>query len=129
MNKDFFEALAALGSENSVEQALLVEKIEAAMLKAAQKAYPYAEDDDIRVEIEPAAGRFDIYMKKSVVEGEPKTDYEVSFEQARLHDPNCELGDLVECKLDPVKFGRSIAQFAKQSIRGDLRAINRQQMM
>ena len=129
MNKDFFEALAALGSENSVEQALLVEKIEAAMLKAAQKAYPYAEDDDIRVEIEPSAGRFDIYMKKSVVEGEPKTDYEVSFEQARLHDPNCELGDLVECKLDPVKFGRSIAQFAKQSIRGDLRAINRQQMM
>lgn len=129
MNEGFFEALAALGSENSVEQALLVEKIEAAMLKAAQKAYPYAEDDDIRVEIEPAARRFDIYMKKSVVEGEPKTDYEVSYEQAKLHDPDCELGDLVECKLDPVKFGRSIAQFAKQSIRGDLRAINRQQMM
>lgn len=129
MNEGFFEALAALGSENSVEQALLVEKIEAAMLKAAQKAYPYAEDDDIRVEIDPGARRFDIYMKKSVVEGEPKTDYEVSFEQARLHAPDCELGDLVECKLDPVKFGRSIAQFAKQSIRGDLRAINRQQMM
>ena len=126
MNTGFFEALAALGSENSVEQALLVEKIEAAMLKAAQKAYPYAEDDDIRVEIEPSARRFDIYMKKSVVEGEPKTDYEVSFAQAKLTDPNCELGDLVECKLDPVKFGRSIAQFAKQSIRGDLRAINRQ---
>ena len=129
MNEGFFEALAALGSENSVEQALLVEKIEAAMLKAAQKAYPYAEDDDIRVEIEPAARRFDIYMKKSVVEGEPKTDYEVSWSQAKVYDPNCELGDLVECKLDPVKFGRSIAQFAKQSIRGDLRAINRQQMM
>ncbi len=129
MNKDFFEALAALGSENSVEQDLLVEKIEAAMLKAAQKAYPYAEDDDIRVEIEPAARRFDIYMKKSVVEGEPKTEYEVSYAQAKLHYPDCELGDLVECKLDPVKFGRSIAQFAKQSIRGDLRTINRQQMM
>ena len=129
MNEGFFEALAALGSENSVEQALLVEKIEAAMLKAAQKAYPYAEDDDIRVEIDPSARRFDIFMKKSVVEGEPKTDYEVSWAQAKLHDPDCELGDLVECKLDPVQFGRSIAQFAKQSIRGDLRAINRQQMM
>ena len=129
MNEGFFEALAALGSENSVEQALLVEKIETAMLKAAQKAYPYAEDDDIRVEIDPAAHRFDIFMKKSVVEGEPKTDYEVSYAQAKLYDPDCELGDLVECKLDPVRFGRSIAQFAKQSIRGDLRAINRQQMM
>lgn len=129
MNEGFFEALAALGSENSVEQALLVEKIETAMLKAAQKAYPYAEDDDIRVEIDPAVRRFDIYMKKSVVEGEPKTDYEVSFADAKRYDPNCELGDLVECLIDPVKFGRSIAQFAKQSIRTDLRTINRQQMM
>lgn len=129
MNKEFFEALDALGTENSVELTLLVEKITAAVLKAAQKAYPYAEDDDIRVEIDPAARRFDIFMKKSVVEGEPKTDYEVSFEQARLYDPNCELGDLVECPLDPVDFGRNNAQVAKQSIRGDLRAINRQQML
>lgn len=129
MNKEFFEALAALGSENSVEQALLVEKITAAVLKAAQKAYPYAEEDDIRVEIEPAARRFDVFMKKSVVEGTPKTDYEVGFEQARLYDPGCELGDLVECPLDPVQFGRNNAQVAKQSIRGDLRAISRQQML
>ena len=129
MNNEFFEALDALGTENSVELALLVEKITAAVLKAAQKAYPYAEDDDIRVEIDPAARRFDIFMKKSVVEGEPKTDYEVSFEQARVYDPECELGDLVECPLDPVDFGRNNAQVAKQSIRGDLRAINRQQVL
>ena len=31
MNEGFFEALSALGSENSVETALLVEKIEAAV--------------------------------------------------------------------------------------------------
>ncbi len=129
MNNEFFEALSALGSENSVDQTPLLESISAAMLKAAQKAYPYAEDDDIRVEIDPATQRFDIYMKKSVVEGKPKTDYEVSLEEARLRDPDCELGDLVECLLDPVRFGRSIALFAKQSIRGDLRAINRKQML
>ncbi|MCQ2417754.1 MAG: transcription termination factor NusA [Oscillospiraceae bacterium] len=129
MNEGFFEALAALGSENSVEQALLVEKIAAAMLKAAQKAYPYAEDDDIRVNIEPSTRRFEIYMKKSVVPDEPKTAYEVSWKHAKLIDPNCEIGDLVECQLDPVDFGRSIAQTAKQSIRSDLRTINRQQML
>ena len=66
MNEGFFEALAALGSENSVEQALLVEKIKTAMLKAAQKAYPYAEDEDFRVEIDPATRRFEIFMKKSM---------------------------------------------------------------
>jgi len=129
MNEGFFEALSMLGNENSVEQALLVEKIETAMLKAAQKAYPRAEDDDIRVEIDPATRRFDIFMKKSVVEGEPKTDYEVSYRVAKLAHPDCEIGDLVECLLDPIKFGRGIAQIAKQSIRQDLRAINRHQMM
>ena len=129
MNEGFFEALSALGSENSVEQATLVEHISTAMLKAAQKAYPRAEDDDFRVEIDPAERRFDIFMKKSVVEGKPQTEYEVSFEEARLYDPDCELGDLVEVLIDPIRFGRSIAQFAKQSIRGDLRAISRKQLL
>lgn len=129
MNEGFFEALSALVSENSVEQETLVEHISAAMLKAAQKAYPKAEDDDFRVEIAPAERRFDIFMKKSVVEGTPKTEYEVSFEEAKLYEPECELGDLIEVKIDPVRFGRSIALFAKQSIRGDLRAINRRQLL
>lgn len=129
MNEGFFEALAALQCENSVEQALLVEKVEAAMLKAAKKAYPYAEEEDIRVDIDPATHKFDIYMKKSAVHGKPQTPYEVSMEEARLRDPECVEGDLVECPLDPAEFGRSIAQFAKQTIRGDLRVINRMQMM
>ncbi|MCQ2434079.1 MAG: transcription termination factor NusA [Oscillospiraceae bacterium] len=129
MNEGFFEALAALQCENGVEQALLVEKVETAMLKAAKKAYPYAEEDDIRVEIDPATHKFDIFMKKSVVCGQPNTAYEVGMEEAKLRDPNCEEGDLVECPLDPAAFGRSIAASVKQAIRGDLRDINRTQMM
>ncbi len=129
MNEGFFEALAALQCENSVEQALLIEKVTAAMLKAAKKAYPYAEEEDIRVDIDPGTHKFDIYLNKSVVRGKPSTEYEVSLEEARLRNPGCVEGDMVECKLDPVRFGRSIAQFAKQTIRGDLRAINRTQMM
>ncbi len=129
MNEGFFEALAALESENSVEQALLVEKVEQAMLKAAKKAYPYEEEEDFRVHIDPANHKFEVFMKKSVVRGTPSTEYEVSMEEAKLRDPNCEEGDSIECPLDPAEFGRSIAQFAKQTIRGDLRAINRIQMM
>lgn len=129
MNEGFFEALAALQCENSVEQALLVEKVTAALLKAAKKAYPRAEEDDIRVEIDPGTHKFEILMKKSVIMGEPKTPYEVSFAEAKLRDPDCEEGDLVECPIDPVEFGRSSAQFAKQTIRQDMRQINKIQMM
>lgn len=126
---DFFTELLSLENENSIDQDLLIEKISTAMLKAAQKAYPRAEDDDIRVEIHPDEKKFQIFMKKSVVDWQPKTDYEVGFEEARQYDPLCELGDLVECPIDPKRFGRSVAQIAQQSIRSDLRAINREQML
>lgn len=126
---DFFTELLSLENENSIDQDLLIEKISTAMLKAAQKAYPRAEDDDIRVEIHPDEKKFQIFMKKSVVDWQPKTDYEVGFEEARQYDPFCELGDLVECPIDPKRFGRSVAQIAQQSIRSDLRAINREQML
>ena len=81
MNKNFFDALDALGNENSVDQSVLIDKIKAAVLKAAQKAYPRAEDDDITVEIDTANRVFHVFMLKSVVEGEPKTDYEVSYDR------------------------------------------------
>ncbi|MBR6761537.1 MAG: transcription termination/antitermination protein NusA [Oscillospiraceae bacterium] len=129
MNEGFFEALAALECENSVEQQLLVEKVEAAMLKAMKKAYPYSEEEDFRIEIDPGTHQFALWMQKTAVDGTPNTPYEVSLAEARLIDPNVQDGDSVECRLDPSEFGRSIAQFAKQSIRGDLRAISREQML
>jgi len=129
MNNNFFEALAALVNDNSVETAVLIDKVKAAVLKAAQKAYPRAEDDDITVEIDTVNRRFKVFMLKSVVEGEPKTDYEVSYDRAKLIDRECVIGDLVKCEIDPVDFGRSNAQVAKQSLRTDVRAIKREKML
>lgn len=130
MNEGFFEALAALECENSVEQQLLVDKVKEAMLKAAKKAYPNSAEEDFRVEIDPGTHQFAVWMMKTAVAGELHKNYEayeIPLEEARLIDPNVEDGDFVECLIDPSAFGRSVAQLAKQSIRGDLRAINREQ--
>lgn len=126
---DIFSALNMLSEENHIGLDVLCEKLEAAMLKAAQKAYPRAEDDDFRIIIDPEKREFRAFMKKSVVEGKPGTVYEVCFEEAKLFDPDCELGDLIECELEPKEFGRTIAQFVKQSVRGELRTINREQLL
>ena len=40
MNNGFFEALSLLGSENSVDTEIIVEKVMSALLKAIRKAYP-----------------------------------------------------------------------------------------
>lgn len=52
MNNGFFEALSLLGSENSVDTEIIVEKVKSALLKAIRKAYPDCEDN-IRVDIDP----------------------------------------------------------------------------
>lgn len=67
MNSGFFEALSLLGDENSVETEILVEKVKSALLKAIRKAYPDCEDN-IRVDIDPANKKLEMYLIKTVVE-------------------------------------------------------------
>lgn len=126
--ENFFEALSTLGSEANVDTALLVEKVKSAMLKAARKAYPDSEEN-IRVEINPDTKTFEMYLMQTVVDDEPLDDNEVNIDVARTMDPNAYVGGTVEKRLDIAKFGRAAAQSAKQSIKGDLREINRERIL
>ena len=128
MDNGFFEALAALGSENGVDTTVLVEKVKTAMLKAARKSYPDSEEN-IRVEIDPATKRFEMYLKQTVVDDEPWDDNEVNIDVAKTIDPTAYVGGTIERRLDINKFGRAAALSAKQSIKGDLREINREKIL
>lgn len=128
MDNSFFEALATLESEANVDRELLVEKVKSAMLKAARKAYPDSEEN-IRVEIDPDAKIFEMYLIQTVVDDEPIDENEVNIETARTMNPDAVVGGTVEKRLDIGKFGRAAAQSAKQSIKGDLREINRERIL
>lgn len=128
MDKNFFEALDALGTENSVDVDVLVEKVKSAMLKAARKAYPDCEDN-ITIDIDPAAQKFEMYIRQTVVDDEPIDDNEINIAVARIFDPNAYVGGTVQKRLNIDKFGRAAALSAKQSIKGDLRDINRARIL
>ena len=128
MDNSFFDALSLLGSENNVDIAQLVEKVKSAMLKAARKAYPECEDN-ITVEIDPATKKFEMYVRQTVVDDEPIDANEVNIDVARTVDPNAYVGGTIDRRLDIAKFGRAAAQSAKQSIKGDLREINRERIL
>lgn len=128
MDNNFFEALAALGTENSVDVDTLVEKVKSAMLKAARKAYPDCEENII-VEIDPEAQKFEMYLRQTVVDDEPIDDNEINIAAARVIDPNAKVDDIVLKRLDIDKFGRAAALSAKQSIKGDLRDISRARIL
>ena len=125
---NFFDALEMLGEENSVETALLIEKVKSAMLKAAKRAYPHSEDR-IRVEIDPAKKKFAMYIAQEIIDDEPIDENEINIEVAKTIDPNAILGGTILKEIDISKLGRMAALSAKQSIKGDLREINREQML
>ena len=128
MNKDFFRALEALGEENSVETDLLIEKVKSAMLKAARRAYPHSEER-ITVEIDPKTKKFEMYIRQDIIDDEPIDENEVNIDVARTMDPHAMVGGTIMKELDISKLGRMAALSAKQSIKGDLREINREQML
>ncbi len=125
---NFFDALKMLGEENSVETEQLIEKVKSAMLKAAKRAYPHSEDR-IRVEIDPSAKKFAMYIVQEIIDDEPIDENEINIEQAKLVDPNAIVGGTILKEIDISKLGRMAALSAKQSIKGDLREINRNQML
>ena len=128
MNKDFFKALEALGEENSVETELLIEKVKSAMLKAARRAYPHSEER-ITVEIDPKTKKFEMYIRQDIIDDEPIDENEVNIDVAKTMDPHAMVGGTIMKELDISKLGRMAALSAKQSIKGDLREINREQML
>ena len=130
MNKNnaFFKALESLGEENSVETELLIEKVKSAMLKAAKRAYPHSEDR-IRVEIDPKTKRFEMYIVQDIIDDYPIDENEVNIAEAKTRDPNAYVGGTILKEIDISTLGRMAALSAKQSIKGDLREINREQML
>ncbi len=129
MNEKFFEALSLLEKENNIDSDVLIEKIKSGIEKAIKKDYPYSEN--IRVDIDPETGKFEMVLLKEVMDvmyvDDP--DNEIYIDEARTYDPNVKVGDMVEIPLNPAKFGRVAAQNAKQSIKHDIKDFERARLI
>jgi len=125
---EFFKALDLLGAENSVATDVLIEKVKSAMLKAARKAYPHSEER-IRVEIDPAAKSFKMYIAQEVIDDYPIDENEINIDVAKTIKPDVRVGDTILKEINVATLGRMAALSAKQSIKGDLREISREQML
>lgn len=128
MNADFFKELEILGSENSVDTEILVEKVKLAMLKAAKRAYPHSEDN-IRIDIDTKNKRFNMYIVQQIIDDVPIDINEINIEEARAIDPLAVVGGTMLHEIDIASLGRTAAISAKQSIKGDLRQINKDQLI
>ena len=125
---EIFDALASLGADNSVEAAVMIEKVKSAIQKAVGRMYSDCKEIT-RVEIDPVARKFEVALMQEVVDFQPSGNTQIFIDQAKLIDPDARIGAIIEHKLDIAMLGRTSAQAAKQSIKGDLRDISRDRIL
>jgi N utilization substance protein A len=105
--------------EKGVDREVLIKTIEEAVRAAAAKKL--GQDYDLEVAFNEEMGEIEIFEFKEVVEGVSDEHVEVSLEDARQMDPDCELGDSLGIKMDMDELGRIAAQSAKQVLMQRLR--------
>ena len=71
---------------------------------------------EIEVEYRDETGEIEVFQYKEVVAEVKDPGQEISLEEGRKMDPECEVGDSLGFKMDASAFGRIAAQSAKQVI-------------
>jgi N utilization substance protein A len=123
VSRDFVGALLQLNAEKQVPREQLIRTVEDAIQSAYRRV---AGDEDIHVAIDAESGKIRVYRARRVVTEIEDELTEFTVDDARAHDPNAQVGDLVETEqLDGDVFGRIGAQTAKQVVLQRLREAER----
>ncbi len=123
MKAELFEALEQLEKEKGISKEILLETIEAALITAFKKNF--GSSQNVRVHIDSESGDFKVFSLREVVEESMDDFTEISLDEARLENPNFEIGDFAEEEVTPRNFGRIAAQTAKQVVVQRLREAER----
>ena len=112
--QEFLETLRELSRERSIDEEILFEAIEQALITAYKRNFGSAQN--VRVTLSRDTGHYHVYALKTVVEDTDDEITEISLAQARTIRPEYEVGDVIEIEVTPANFGRVAAQTAKQVV-------------
>ena len=125
MNADFISAIQELGKEKGIEPELLYQAVEDALVAAYKKNSNT--NQNVRVDMNKETGEIHVYAQRTVVEGVPVDETEMTVQEAQAIDPRYLAGDIVETEVTPKNFGRIAAQNAKQVVVQRIREAERGQ--
>lgn len=123
MNKDLIAVFEYLEREKGIKRDLVISAIEESLRAAARRSIQGA--SNITVSIHPKTGDIDVYCEKEIVDVVEVAAQEISLEDARAMDPDCEIGQFIDVVVTPKDFGRIAAQKARQIISQKLRGAER----
>ena len=123
-DKDFLSAMNAIEDDGSITKEILVSALEEALAKAYRKHKDIA-DLLVRVEIDDK-GLPRVFQQRTVVEELEDDELEVTLEEARLQNPDAQLGDLIDEQVNIAEFGRNAAVLAKNVLKQKVREAQKQ---
>jgi len=111
---DIKRVVDQVSKDKGIDSGVLIKTLEEALTSAARKIL--GRDADIEVQYNEEAGEIEVFQFKEVVEDVESPELEITVEEGRKLDPDCEVGDSLGMKVDTATFGRIAAQSAKQVI-------------
>jgi len=111
---DINRVVEQVSRDKGIDRNVLIKALEEALKSAARKKF--SPKMDIEVQYNEASGEIEVFQFKDVAEKVTEPALEISLEEGRKLDPDCEIGDSLGTKMDTSTFGRIAAQSAKQVI-------------
>lgn len=118
MNNEFYTALELLEKERGIPKEYMLERIEAALIRAFKGEFrsDSGSQPDVRVEFDTEKRTVKMFRRMTVVDIVEDDATQISLEDAKKISKEYLPGDVVETEISPSKFGRIPAQTAKQVI-------------
>lgn len=124
MNKDLIAIFEYLEREKGIKREIVINAITDSLQAAARKSIKGL-GEKVTVEIHPKTGEIEVFTQKKIVEKVTNPADELSIEDAKALEPECQVGQWLEISITPQDFGRIAAQAARQIITQKLKGAER----
>jgi N utilization substance protein A len=111
---DIKRVVEQVSRDKGIDRNVLIKALEEALKSAARKKF--GNKVDIEVQYNEETGEIEVFQFKDVTDEVTEPALQISLEEGRKLDPDCEIGDSLGTKMDTTTFGRIAAQSAKQVI-------------
>ncbi len=124
---ELINAIKDLCLEKGLDENMILDALEAALVAAYKKNYYKGKNDapNVLVTIDRKTGEIHVYSQKTVVETPEDLREEISLEDAKAISGEFGLGDIVNIEVTPMDFGRMSAMTAKQVVTQRIREAER----
>ena len=109
---DIKRVVEQVSKDKGIAREVLIKALEEALKSAARKKF--GNKLDIEVQYSEELGEIEVFQFMDVADVVTEPALQISLEEGRKLDPECEIGDSLGTKMDTSTFGRIAAQSAKR---------------